>query len=394
MIEIIAIALVFVIVAGFINGSFATPMKYMLRWEEENIWLIFSFWGFLILPWITIFIMVPDAFNIIEKIPSNLLYAMILGGIGFGLGQIAFATSFRYIGIGLAFVINISIGTSGSALIPILWHKGIMGTTYSYVQILGILIFILAVCFSTAAGSDRDKHKKLEEETSSDEKTKTIKPGMLILGIMLALLAGAGSVCQGVSYIWSNPGVSKIAMDGGQTTKLAASIISWVIIFSAAWVPYFLYFLILNLKNRTLSKLGTGKTGAYWIYTLLMGVGFWGSLIFFSRASNEIGGDLAPTIAWPLFMVFIILTSNFWSFKSGEWKNARTQAKKKMATSLVLFIFAILVFSYSSGLQPKSPATPDDRYHNVHFLYIQHDNYPTYEITKEVQIEIKEKATE
>jgi len=376
--SIMLLALMLVLFAGIINGSFATPMKYMIKWEDENVWFAFSFWGFLILPWLSIFIIAPEVLRVISSLPGNLLLTIILGGIAFGLGQIAFVLSFRYIGIGLAFVINISMGTSGSALIPILWHKGVIGTAYSYAQIIGICVFILAVCLGTAAGVARDRRRKKAEDIVSETKTKKIKPGMIILGTVLAIIAGAGSVCQGITYIWSNPTVSKIATDQFGTGELAASIIAWVIIFSAAWIPYVIYFMILNFKNRSFSKLAGAGTGWYWILTIFMGVGFWGSLIFFSRASNEIGGDLAPTIAWPLFMVFIILTSNFWSWKSGEWRDAGPVAARRMAVSLLLFIAAIIVFSFSSSLQPQNPKTPEDEHHDIHFKHIEHDRYPTH----------------
>lgn len=380
---IIIIALILVLIAGFINGSFATPMKYMTRWEEEDIWLVFSLWGFIILPWISLLIMVPDALGVIKALPPKLFWTMILGGMCFGLGQIAFATSFRYIGIGLAFVINISMGTSGSALIPLLWHKGIMGTTYGYLHIIGIIIFVIAVCFGAAAGSARDKTKAPEE--IREVKTKQIKKGMLLLGIVLAILAGIGSVAQGVTYIWANPSVTKIAADSFGHAGLGASIIAWVLIFSAAWIPYFLYFLILSLKRKSLPKIFGERAAPYWILTILMGIGFWGSLIFFSQASNEIGGDLAPTIAWPLFMVFIILTSNFWSVKSGEWMGAGSQAVRRMVFSLSLFVAAIVVFSYSSKFQPPSSDAPEDKYHKVHFMHIKHANYPTHKQELEIR---------
>lgn len=376
--EIIIFSLVLVLFAGVINGSFATPMKYMTKWDEENIWFIFSFSGFLILPWLSIYFMSPNVGQVLNAIPSKLLWTMIFGGLAFGIGQIAFATSFRYIGIGLAFVINISMGTSGSALIPILWHKGIMGTAYSYVQIVGIIVFIIAVCFGAAAGAARERHKKDIGDIAEDSKARKIKPGMLLLGVILAIIAGAGSVCQGVTYIWANPAVRGIASSQSNITDLAGSVIAWVVIFSAAWVPYAIYFLILNIKNKSFSKIATSKTGKYWLFTILMGIGFWGSLIFFSKAADVIGGDLAPTIAWPLFMVFIILTSNFWSWKSGEWRDAGSRAMKRMTISLALFVAAIIVFSYSSSLQPKNPATPDDHHHDVKYKFLKHDNYPSY----------------
>jgi len=106
-----------------------------------------------------------------------------------------------------------------------------------------------------------------------------------------------------------------------------------------------------------------------------MGVGYWGSLVFFSKASEVIGGDLAPTIAWPLFMVFIILTSNLWSWKSREWEHAGRSAGMKMFVSLALFVVAIVVFSYSSVLKPQSPENP----HKIHHQFFKHDGYPTHQ---------------
>lgn len=381
--ETILFALALVLIAGIINGSFATPMKYMTRWEEENTWLIFSFWGFIILPWITILVMAPNVLEVLRALPPRLLWTMILGGVCFGLGQICFALSFRYIGIGLAFVINISMGTSGSALIPILWHKGIMGTPYSYAQMIGIVVFVLAVILGAAAGAARDRHKReLSEAPQAARNVKRIKPGKLLLGVILAILAGVGSVCQGVTYIWANPTVSQIATSQFGVGKLAGGVIAWVVIFSAAWAPYFLYFLMLNIKNRSFARFATGGTAKYWFWTILMGVGYWGSLVFFSKASEVIGGDLAPTIAWPLFMVFIILTSNFWSLKSHEWEHAGGAAAKRMIVSLALFVAAIVVFSYSSKLQPAHPDTPEDRYHDIHYKHIEHDTYPVHEMKK------------
>ncbi len=381
--SIILSALALVLIAGFINGSFATPMKYMVKWEEENTWFAFSFWGFLILPWVSILFMCPNTPEVVSGLPSKLFWTIILGGLAFGLGQICFVLAFRYIGIGLAFVVNISMGTAGSALIPIFWHKGILGTTYSYVQLIGILVFIFAVCFGAAAGAARDRMKKAGSESVAESKTKKIEPGKLILGTILAILAGAGSVAQGITYIWANPTVSKIAEERFGSTELASDTIAWVLIFSAAWLPYVLYFLYLSLKKRSLKHLSFAGTGMYWIFIVLMGVGFWGSLIFFSKASGIIGGDLAPTVAWPLFMVFIILTSNFWSWKSGEWHGAGSTAFKRMTISLVLFVVAIIVFSFSSGLQPKDDdETVDKKRHQIHYQHIKHGKYPTHSLSE------------
>jgi len=369
--ETVFLALALVLVAGFINGSFAAPMKYMTRWEEENVWFAFSFFGFLILPWLSLIMICPQAVAVISAMPLGTLLVIAAGGIAFGLGQIAFARAFQYVGIGLAFVINISMGTSGSALIPLLWHEGLMNTAYGYMHLVGIAVFVVAVIFGAAAGAARDRNKKGIAETAENN-TKKIKSGMLLLGVFLAFAAGVGSVAQGLTYIWSNPSVSEMARSSFGSAELGASVIVWVLMFSVAWIPYVTYFFIINLRRGTSARLVAKGSAGYWGTTVLMGVGFWGSLIFFSMASNVIGGDLAPTIACPLFMVFIILTSNFWSFKSGEWQGAGFKAKRYITTSLVLFVVAIAVFAYSSTLEPDGEGAEVKQ--KAHHTFIEHKN--------------------
>ncbi len=123
--------------------------------------------------------------------------------------------------------------------------------------------------------------------------------------------------------------------------------------FFAAGLPNIIYFLVKNIQNNTLSTFGTSGTGKYWFYVILMAIGSWFSVVLFCKANLVIGGDLAVTIAWPLFMVFIILTSNFWSFVSGEWKSAGGKAIKMISASIALFVVAVIVFAASSSIQPK-----------------------------------------
>ena len=347
-------ALLLTLVAGFINGSFATPTKYMEKWKEESIWLIFSFWAFLLFPWLTLFMLEPQGAGVIAQIPAKMLLVILLGGLGFGLGQIFFALAFKFIGIGLNFVINISMGTAGSALVPLLWNRKLIGTEYSYLQFAGIFIFVVAVSVGAAAGAARDKKKKQEEAASKEVERTHTKTSALILGVLFSILAGLGSVCQGVSYIYVNPTVSRIVLDH-MPSDLFASILTWILIFSVAWVPYVLYFLFLNLRSGGLTVVRkSGKIGEYGFMFVIMGLGFWASVVIFSRASQMIGGAMAPTIAWPLFMVFIILTSNLWGWMSGEWKNAGSSAIRRLWVSILLFICAIIVFSISSAVNPAA----------------------------------------
>jgi L-rhamnose-H+ transport protein len=351
-------ALILTIIAGFINGSFATPTKHMDKWKEETIWFSFAFYGMLFLPWITIVVLAPNIFSILGDISFYpTLFTIILGGIAFGIGQICFALAFRLIGLGLNFVVNISIGTAITALVGLAQNPNLLGTGYSYLQILGVIIFVIAVILGTAAGAARDKKKKEHENKKHTEDASHIKTGYVILGVILAIAAGIGSAFQGASYVIANPAIVEVAKASG-TSGLAANTIAWVILFSFAFLPYAIYFLILNIKNKSFNGYSQSGTGKYWFYLLFMAIGFWGSLVLFSGANDIIGGKLGPTVAWPLFMVFIILTSNFWGWISGEWKNAGKSATTKIWISITLFILAVIVFSCSSALLKTTETAP------------------------------------
>lgn len=351
---IIISALVLTLLAGLVNGSFAAPTKYMTDWKEENIWFYFSFWGFLVFPWLTLFLLSPLQLNFMIYLPPKVLLFTIIGGLVWGIGQLTCSLAFGLIGLGLTQIINISMGTAGAALIPLLWHKGLLSSTYGMVQCIGILIFVIAVVIGVKAGSDRDKNKKLDSTANNSVKdvSSGIQAGKAFLGVLCAIIAGVGSVFQGVSYAYANPVISDVTIKYGMGS-LAASIATWVIVFTAAWIPYMIYFLILCIKRKSLGIIfKSGKMNNYVYLFVVMAFGYWGSVVFFSRASSLIGGALAPTIAWPLFMIFIILAANFWGWVSGEWKNAGTKATTKIWFSIALFIVAIIVFSCSVVIKP------------------------------------------
>lgn len=336
------ITLIFTAFAGLINGTYAVPRKFVTSWEEENIWFIFFIFGCFILPVSTILILSPDIVKIIPEIPLSYILTLVVGGLFFGIGQLFFSLAFKFIGMGINFVLNISIGTALTALAGLAQVPSLIFTQYGMLQISGILAFFVAVIFGALASASKSK-SRLDVQPIKMIQNRSY----MIIGISLSLMAGIGSACQGSSYVISNPTVSGIAKSLGYST-LSANLLSWIIIFTAAAIPSTVYFLFLMFKNKTLKNLGSSKTLIYYPYIIIMSTLYWFSVVLFTSASIIIGGALAPTITWPLFMVFIILTSNLWSFIYGEWKNATVNSIIKIWASIIIFICAISLFSYSA----------------------------------------------
>jgi L-rhamnose-H+ transport protein len=335
-----AFAMLLIIVAGCMNGSFATPSKHIKNWRFENIWLPFSLWTFLILPWITIFILAPSIFEIYAKTPPSLLGIMIGAGLFFGIGQVAFSRAIHMIGIGLAFMLNLGLGMGLGFLLPLLiLHPGQISTPFGLITLTGTLIAMTGLFFSTYAGHLRDR------KTADHSGAQTHKKGAYFLGITLALVGGLATAGQNFAFSMTVP-MQKIAMDHG-VAPWGDSIIMWPGFLSCGLIPYLIYMLYLLTKNRTFIKYLQPKTAKYFVYTFIMGFCWFGSLILYSKATQFIG-HLGPIVGWPLFMVLIILTSCFWGWKHQEWKNATRKAKQKLWIGLSLLILAVMVFGYSS----------------------------------------------
>lgn len=326
--------------AGLINGSFATPVKYIKIWNFENIWLQHSIWAFIILPWITILFLAPQVFEIYHAASTELIIIMALGGFLFGIGQIASARAIHIIGIGLTFVVCIGVSTALGFFLPLaIEYPEKITTPFGYLTIFGVLLAILGFIFSTYAGSLRSK-------LNTKQNTKTA-PKAYIMGTSLALIAGVFSAGQNLCFTLTSS-LQKLALSMG-ATKLGAALIMWPVFLISAFIPYAAYMIYLFHKNSSFSYYRAPNTSKFYLSTFIMGVFWYGSLMLYSKAS-QIGGSLAPIFGWPIFMVLIILTSNCWGWVHNEWKHASQKALRNFFIGLVLLIVAMLILGVSSYL--------------------------------------------
>lgn len=338
----ILLSLLIYLGAGLINGSFATPTKYIKKWNFENIWFQYSLWVFIVLPWIAIFFLAPQVIDVYRTAPFNLMVVIILGGLLFGIGQIASALAIHMIGIGLAFVICIGISTGLGFFLPLLikYPDKIM-TPFGYMTMLGTFLAILGFVFSTYAGKLKNKQR------FSMVKDKKINHRIYYMGVFLALMAGIFSAGQNFCFALTND-LQKLALDMG-ATKLGAAMIIWPIFLTLAFIPYLSYMIYLFYRNRSFSYYKTANISKYYLLTFIMGLFWYSSLMLYSKAS-QMGGALGPIFGWPIFMVLIILTSSFWGWIHKEWEKASRLSLFYLFIGLALLIFSMLILGISSYL--------------------------------------------
>lgn len=344
----IVIALSFIFVAGILNGSFALPTKYVTKWKFENIWLQFAIWAFVILPWVVILFMAPQVFSIYAAAPASFLWIIFIGGLFFGIGQMCFALALHMIGLGLGFVINLGLGIGLGFLLPlVIQHPQQIFTPFGYVTLIGTAVAVLGLIISNYAGMLRDRDKKEAIELQAAEQDPTEQKYRYGVGVLLAVLAGFSSAGQNFVFSFTY-GLQQIALNMG-ASKFGAANIIWPLYLLCGFIPYALYMIYLQHKNGTFSNYRKTNVGKYHLFALIMGAFWYGSLLFYSKASQLIG-TLGPLVGWPIFMVLIILTASFWGWKHNEWEHSSAKAKSVMRYGLLCLFAAIIILAYSSTL--------------------------------------------
>ena len=332
------IAFSLVAFAGLINGSFAAPLKFVEKWNYENSWLLFGILAFFILPLITVFLLAPNALMAFSFLSSNKILVIILGGLIFGIGQIFLTKALGLIGIGLTFIINITIGAAGTSLFSMFFQSqnNLETEHYNLFRVIAVSLFIVAIIIAITCRS-------LCKNSYADKRITVID------GSIFAIIAGVSSIGQGLTYIYVNPSINSIAKKIYHVDSLIANIICWVYIFVIAFISYFFYFLYLNYKNGSFSNFSSKLAGKNFFLVLSMGVCYWLSTVFYGRAVEFIKNTNSSSLVslWATFMVFIVIGATSWSLSLKEWKGASKSTILLLFNSLALFIIAVIIISLS-----------------------------------------------
>jgi len=233
-------SIILVILAGASNGSFATPVKHLHHLPQEKLWYIFSFWGFLIVPVVTFALISSDFIKISLMVNWSYILVPLIGGAIWGVGMVLFSLALRYIGIGVAFMINIGLATALGTLFPLmlLSYKP-TSIQFKILIAIGIILFITGVVLSGQAAKKRDKVKKLSQKSHESK---------ALLGIILTIFTGISSAIQGTSFAYSVQGY--LQLDQSEHSSLLLTSLPWLWLFLGAFIPYALYFAYVNFKQK------------------------------------------------------------------------------------------------------------------------------------------------
>ncbi len=337
----IGLAIGFVLLGGFLQGSFALPMKRMTRWRWENTWLVYSVAGLLVLPWVMVFLTVPHFCRVLAGTSGAVIAEVVLFGFGWGVGSTLFGQGILRVGMALTFAIVLGITASLGSLLPlIVMHPEQLITRQGYFLMGGLAIVILGIVVCSVAGHRREK--ELSSQT-------TQRGGANFwLGLVICILSGIFSAMLNFSFVFGKD-LQTAALAAGSSRAMSSNLI-WALALGAGFLANAGYCIYLLGKKHTWGVLTQADISAnYWVGAILMGAVWFFGIAFYGMGATGMG-DLGAVLGWPLFMAMNITAANVWGAATGEWRGASRRTYGYSWAGVAVLLIAIYVISHASAL--------------------------------------------
>ena len=325
-----------VVLSGLLNGSFAVPLKTTRVWKFNHIWTIHSLLAMGVIPWIVATVEVPRWNDLLTRVALRGWLILIVWGVLFGIASLLYGIAVDLLGIALGFAIQLGLSIVLGALLPLLWAGAFeLRSRGDWFFILGLALMVVGVIMCAQAGGSKGE--------SGSSRIQRFR-----LGLIIAIVGGvlAPTLNFGIQY-----GTALLSKDVGARFKgFPVDIyLAWAVFLSSAAVVQAGYCFARVVHEHSAGAFGAGMRTRDALQVPAMSL-LWISSVFLYGRSAFALGPLGNSFGWPVFVAFIILTSNAWGVVLGEWKGAPRAAYYRMlAGSAVLILAAFLIGQSKRG---------------------------------------------
>jgi len=330
------------VLSGMMNGSFTLPMRFLGRWEWENVWSLFIAFSCLLLPVVVVSLQAPQCWMIIIQSPGHALAIAILTGFTWGFGSVLFGQSVSAIGISLANTLVLAISSALGALLPIvlLTPDKLFGRVGEKIM-GGVLVEIVGIALCGWAGRLRERTANgTGERGDMVGRARPVK-----VALLMASGAGVLSAVFNIGFSLAQP-IADCGRAAGLSSFASTNLI-WLVMLGAGAFSNLGFCLYLFCKHGSLKKFGQSGKLRLVSSALIMAL-LWGGSIFVYGASVPRLGSLGASIGWPLSLAIGLLLANAIGMGLGEWKRAPTCSRVWMYSGIAVLLLAVVLLSQAS----------------------------------------------
>ena len=331
----ILLGLTLAVFSGTLDGSMAVPMQFASRWRWENIWLVYSVFGMIVLPWLVALLTLSNVLKIYEQTPTQALWAAFIFGAGWGIGSLLFGTAITLVGMSLGYALVVSLTAVNGALIPlVVLNPEKLGTFQGKMIFLALAVQLVGIALCSFAARRRKDEKPLLARERTD----------FFFGLLACVCAGFFSPMLNLAFAFGAP-ISHSALAHG-ASEIGASIALLNLTLFAGFLPSVAYTAYLLNKNNSWREFIHVDSVSHWFYGFMMGLPSLAAFLVYGIATIRMG-PIGPVLGWPVYMAMVIVTANFWGLIRGEWRGSDWQTYAFLFSGILIMIAAICIVSLS-----------------------------------------------
>lgn len=200
-------------------ACFYAPFKQVKQWSWETMWSVGGIVSWLILPWTISALLLPDFWAYYGQFNLSTLLPVFMFGAMWGIGNINYGLTMRYLGmsmgIGIAIGITLIVGTLMTPIIngnfDVLIH-----TEGGRMTLLGVFVALIGVGIVTRAGQLKERKMGIKAEEFNLKK-----------GLLLAVMCGIFSAGMSFAMNAAKPMHEAAAALGGLMWYLQFFFYAW-----------------------------------------------------------------------------------------------------------------------------------------------------------------------
>jgi L-rhamnose-H+ transport protein len=339
--------LLLIATGAFSAGSFAIPFGKIKGWEWESYWLIYCFGAYILFPLTACLIFAPDFMQIYKDVPSEVLLKVFLLGAVYGIGNLSFGLSLRYLGISLGYAMSLGLMLAIGTLIPPVLDGRLeimIDSSGGNLLILGVLVACGGIALSGWAGFLKDRM------ISDTEKQKTIKEFHFLKGLFAALLVGITGSAMSLGFEQGLP-LGEYAEKSG-VDPLFTIMPVMLLLLSGTFITTLVWCIYLGLRNNSLQNYTRSASSATltfnYLFALLAGFLWFSQFILFGMGKSKMGPFTFTS--WGILMGLTIVFATVWGLYRKEWKGAPLKIYIIMVISLLIIIISSYIIGISGSL--------------------------------------------
>jgi L-rhamnose-H+ transport protein len=315
-------------------ASFYAPIEKVKKWTWETTWAVAGIFSWVLLPLGVSFVLLPHLVPFYQGIAGGVLLRTLLFGCLWGVGNVNYGLTMRYLGMSLGIGVAIGVTLVVGTIIPPIVHGtflAALATRGGRFTVAGIVLALVGIAIVTWAGHLKEQHEGVRAEEFD-----------LTKGLLLAVMCGIFSSGMSFAIDAATP-MSAAAIRLG-VRPLYAALPSYVIIMGGGALVNFAYcFLRLAFRKNLSIRRDLAEPAPTLLKNFAMaasgGIMWYLQFFFYAWGAANIGGRLS-FVNWMLHMSGYVLFGGLVGLALGEWKRASGRPVRLLWTGLAAIIAA------------------------------------------------------